>query len=200
LAEEAAAAADAPADPPAADPMEDDWGSFATAGKKKKGKKGKVAEPEPLPELEPEPPAPEPEPEPEPAAAAPDAAADDMWGFATTTKKKKGKKGKVSQLSLTCSLYAFKVLEGCLTATWCDYPGRAYSKRARWWLALALRATLHTASNPNVQLHARGAHATPLEFPMGARRDISVKLPLSADYYHRMNRNPLPWLKSTSTT
>lgn len=94
--EAAAAAADAPADPPPADPMEDDWGSFATAGKKKKGKKGKAAEPEPVPEPEPEPPAPEPEPEPAPA---PEAAADDMWGFSTTSKKKKGKKGKVSRVS-----------------------------------------------------------------------------------------------------
>jgi hypothetical protein len=114
-----------------------------------------------LPEPEPEPPAPEPEPEPEPAAAAPDAAADDMWGFATTTKKKKGKKGKVSQVSFICTLHAFKVLEDCLTATWCDYPGRAHSKRARWWLTLALRTALHTASNPNVSLCARQTHATP---------------------------------------
>ena len=80
--------------------MEDDWGSFATAGKKKKGKKGKAAEPEPVPEPEPEPEPPAAEPEPEPAAAAPEAAADDMWGFATTTKKKKGKKGKVSNALL----------------------------------------------------------------------------------------------------
>lgn len=84
--------------------MDDEWGSFATAGKKKKGKKGKAAEPEPLPEPEPEPPAPEPEPE--PAAAAPEAAADDMWGFATTTKKKKGKKGKVSRRSFIRVLHA----------------------------------------------------------------------------------------------
>jgi len=83
--------------------MEDEWGSFATAGKKKKGKKGKAAEPEPLP--------PAPEPEPEPAAAAPEAAADDMWGFATTTKKKKGKKGKVSQRSFIRVLHAFSCSE-----------------------------------------------------------------------------------------
>jgi hypothetical protein len=87
--------------------MDDEWGSFATAGKKKKGKKGK-AEPEPLPEPEPEPPAPEPEPEP---AAAPEAAADDMWGFATTTKKKKGKKGKVSHRSFIRVLHRFRCSE-----------------------------------------------------------------------------------------
>jgi len=96
-----------PADAPPAEPVEDDWGGFATAGKKKKGKKGKAAEPEPLPEPEPEPEPPAPEPEPEPPAAAPDAAADDMWGFATTTKKKKGKKGKVSQRSFIRVLHAF---------------------------------------------------------------------------------------------
>lgn len=68
-------------------------------------KKGKAAEPEPEPEPEPAPEEPPPEPEPPmenvdlgggsndaPAEANPD----DMWGFATTGKKKKGKKGKVS--------------------------------------------------------------------------------------------------------
>jgi hypothetical protein len=92
-----------------------------------------------------------------------------MWGFATTTKKKKGKKGKVSQVSFICTLHAIGVLEGCLTATWCDYPGRAYSKRARGWLTLALRTALHTASNPNVSLCARQAHATPPRVPDTAR-------------------------------
>ena len=157
MAEEAAAAAEAPAEAPPAEPVEDDWGGFATAGKKKKGKKGKAAEPEPLPEPEPEPEPPAPEPEPEPAAAAPEAAADDMWGFATTTKKKKGKKGKVSPRSFIRVLHVSLVFGGCLTATWCDYPG----KRARWWLTLALRFALHTAFNPNVSLCAREAHATP---------------------------------------
>jgi hypothetical protein len=112
--------------------MDDEWGSFATAGKKKKGKKGKVAEPEPVlePEPEPEPPA-EPEPEPEPAPA-PEAPADDMWGFSTTSKKKKGKKGKVSQVSLFMYLSACgSGSNRCLTARWCDCPGRAQSKRAR---------------------------------------------------------------------
>jgi hypothetical protein len=90
--------------------MDDEWGSFATAGKKKKGKKGKVAEPEPLPEPEPEPEPPAPEPEPEPAAA-PEAVADDMWGFATTTKKKKGKKGKVSHRSFIRILHRFSCSE-----------------------------------------------------------------------------------------
>ena len=116
--------------------MDDEWGSFAPAGgKKKKGKKGKVAEPEPLPEPEPEPepePPAEPEPEPEPAPA-PEAPADDMLGFSTTGKKKKGKKGaKVSQVSLF--MYLSVCGSGsnrCLTARWCDYPGRAQSKRAR---------------------------------------------------------------------
>ena len=112
--------------------MDDEWGSFATAGKKKKGKKGKVAEPEPLPEPEPEPEPPaEPEPEPE-AAPAPEAPADDMWGFSTSSKKKKGKKGKVSHVSLF--MYLSVCGSGsnrCLTARWCDYPGRAQSKRAR---------------------------------------------------------------------
>lgn len=159
LAEEAAAAAEAPADPPAAEPVEDDpWGSFATAGKKKKGKKGKVAEPEPVPEPEPEPEPPAAEPEPEPAA--PEAAADDVWGFTTSSKKKK-KKGKVSRFTYIRVLHACKMPEGCLTATWCDYPGRAYSKRASWWLTLALHITLHTALHPNVSLCANEAHATP---------------------------------------
>jgi outer membrane biosynthesis protein TonB len=112
--------------------MDDEWGSFATAGKKKKGKKGKVAEPEPVPDPEPEPEPPaEPEPEPEPAPA-PEAPADDVWGFSTTSKKKKGKKGKVSQVSLF--MYLSVCGSGsnrCLTARWCDYPGRAQSKRAR---------------------------------------------------------------------
>lgn len=58
----------------------DDWGAFATVGKKKKGKK----------DLDPplEPAAPDPL---VPAAADPE----DEWGF-STGKKKKGKKGKVS--------------------------------------------------------------------------------------------------------
>ena len=61
------------------------------------------------------------------------------------------------------------------TFLWCledvsplHYPG----KRARWWLTLALRFALHTASNPNVSLCARGAHATPLEYLMRASRYI----------------------------
>ncbi|QIX02374.1 hypothetical protein AMS68_007891 [Peltaster fructicola] len=76
-------------EPPAAeaDPI-DEWGSFApVGGKKKKGKKGKLADPEPE-ELPPPPP-----PEPEPVVPA-ETVADDEWGMATT-KKKKGKKGKV---------------------------------------------------------------------------------------------------------
>jgi hypothetical protein len=109
--------------------MDDEWGSFATAGKKKKGKKGKLAEPEPLPEPEPEPIA-EPEPEPEPAPA-PEAPADDMWGFSTTSKKKKGKKGKVSHVSFIHVSRLWSFSNRCLTARRCDYPGRAQSKRAR---------------------------------------------------------------------
>ena len=99
--EEAAAAATNGAGE--ADPM-DEWGSFATAGKKKKGKNGKN-EPEPPPP----PPPPEPEPHIEPVYLGASATADanpDEWGsFATVGKKKKGtKKGKV------CDLLFFRML------------------------------------------------------------------------------------------
>ncbi|KAI7399266.1 hypothetical protein KC336_g15109 [Hortaea werneckii] len=104
--EEAKLAEEAGDEPPPAEPEPDpidDWGSFAPAGGKKKKKKGKAAEPEPEPEPEPAPE--EPPPEAEPAMenvdlggggndAAAEANPDDMWGFATTGKKKKGKKGK----------------------------------------------------------------------------------------------------------
>jgi len=138
--------------------MEDEWGSFATAGKKKKGKKGKVAEPEPVPEPEPEPVA---EPEPEPAPAAPEAAADDMWGFSTTSKKKKGKKGKVSHVSfirVSCgesSRIAVSPPDGAIIRAAPRVSGQG------WVAELVLRITLHTASNPIVSQCARGAHATP---------------------------------------
>ena len=82
-------------------------------------KKGKAAEPEPEPEPEPAPE--EPPPEAEPAMenvdlggggndAAAEANPDDMWGFATTGKKKKGKKGKVS-LTLSFSSFALFILD-----------------------------------------------------------------------------------------
>ena len=71
-----------------ADPL-DDWGAFATVGKKsKKGKKG--AEPDPPP------PPPAPETTDLGASATADANPDDEWGgFSTGKKKKGGKKGKV---------------------------------------------------------------------------------------------------------
>lgn len=80
-----------------ADPI-DDWGSFATVGKKaKKGKKG--AEPEPPP-----PPPPPVEPIDLGASATADANPDDEWGGFSTGKKKKGaKKGKVR----TSMVYSF---------------------------------------------------------------------------------------------
>ena len=80
-----------------ADPL-DDWGAFATVGKKKKGKKGKAEPDEPM----------APEPETKSAwdtldlgtSATADANADDDWGGFTTGKKKKTKKGKVRYISL----------------------------------------------------------------------------------------------------
>ena len=86
--EEAAAKGDAAAE---ADPI-DDWGSFATAGKKKKGKKGA----DPLP---PPPPDPESKGIDLGASATADANPDDDFGGFSTGKKKKGKKGKVRVLS-----------------------------------------------------------------------------------------------------
>jgi hypothetical protein len=73
----------------------DDWGAFATVGKKKKGKKGKA---------EPEPPPPEPDPIVETidlgASATADANMEDEWGGFTSAKKKKNKKGKVRDFLL----------------------------------------------------------------------------------------------------
>jgi hypothetical protein len=106
-----------------ADPI-DEWGSFATVGKKKKGKKGK-AEPEP-----------EPEPEPVPdtgdlgasvtadAPAAPETNPDDDWGFTTAGKKKKGKKGKVC--------YFFVLFPG-RRPIWClEFVNPAYPLVTNW--------------------------------------------------------------------
>ena len=81
--------------------------------------------------------------------------------------RRKARKARSVTFFYSCSS-RFLVFGVCLTATWCDYPG----KRARWWLTLALRFALHTASNPNVSLCARGAHATPLESVMRASRYI----------------------------
>lgn len=98
-AEDTAAATTAAADTAADDP----WGSFGTTKKDKKKKKGGFswgdldAEPTPEPAAEPVPePVPEPAPEPAPA--------EDDWGFATTGKKKKGKKGKVRHTVISCIL------------------------------------------------------------------------------------------------
>ncbi|KXT17853.1 hypothetical protein AC579_5883 [Pseudocercospora musae] len=82
--EEAAANADAGASAGEADTL-NDWGSFATVGKKKKKKGAAALEPEP----EPGPPQ---ELEPEPVPAGDAAAEEDFGGFAT--KKGKKKKGK----------------------------------------------------------------------------------------------------------
>jgi hypothetical protein len=77
---------------------DDPWGSFGTTVKKDKTKKASPfsleAEPEPV--VQPPPPEPVAAPEPEPAAT------EDPWGFtaAPTTKKKKGKKGKVCGFSV----------------------------------------------------------------------------------------------------
>ncbi|PPJ53386.1 hypothetical protein CBER1_01017 [Cercospora berteroae] len=87
--EDAAAATDTAAEPVEAEPV-DDWGSFATVGKKKKPKKGAFAwdaveEPEAPVEVVVDPPP--------PPAASETPAADD-WGSFATVGKKKGKSKK----------------------------------------------------------------------------------------------------------
>ena len=85
--------------------MEEDWGAFTTAGKKKKGKKGKI-EPDPLSD---------PDPIVETvdlgASAGAGANMDDEWGGFTSAKsKKKGKKGKVRDFLLVSLMSQSEVM------------------------------------------------------------------------------------------
>ena len=105
---------EAAAAPPAAasDPV-DEWGQFATVGKKKKGKK------------EPDPPPPPPVETVDLGASA-TADAEDEWGFGT--KKKKGKKGKVSNFfyfssfrEATNPTVQREQQAGRMMRSWCGY-------------------------------------------------------------------------------
>jgi hypothetical protein len=84
-----------------------------------------------------------------------------MWGFSTTSKKKKGKKGKVSQVSFIMYLLPGVVRIGVSPPDGVIIRAAPRVSGQGWGAELALRITLHTASNPNVLLCAREAHATP---------------------------------------